>query len=100
MFSLPSTAEFLSVAVVSEQPVIFVLHRYAGESIVPARPRIIRIARTGERFNSQYGKFIGTLCFNIGHTFHVFEQPEGIQDEREERFQPDYEEVAATLRDA
>lgn len=104
MLQLPRGARVLSVALLQEQPVLFALvsmppadhpERRGREISVPAEPRIIRIARTGERFNSAGCHFIGTLCFEaVGHTFHVFEQTEGVPDVREPRFQQDYADVS------
>jgi hypothetical protein len=93
MFMLPCGAEFLSATVINEQPVIFALIRGVDDVIWPPERRIIRIARTGERFNSERCRYIDSLYFDNGHTFHVFEQFEGSNDPLESRFKPDYEET-------
>ena len=95
MLALPRGAELLSVAVINEQPVLFALIRWAEQrrQTGQTEQRIIRIARTGEKFNSEGCRFLGTLVFNIGHTFHVFEQTGRHYDPREPRFQQDYLEV-------
>lgn len=93
LLHLPSGAELLSVAVVNGQPALFVCV-HEGLVAVDAEPRVVRTVRTGERFNAEGSRFIGTLVFEQeGHTFHVFEQTEGASDPVEPRFQDDYAQV-------
>jgi hypothetical protein len=99
MLRVPHESELLSVAVINEMPVIFVL-THVWDEAVTSETRIIRIARTGEVFSAVGTAYIGTLVFDIGHTFHVFEQRQGVgvPDPLESRFKGDYAEVREATR--
>lgn len=97
LVTLPKGAEFISVGVQNEFPVVWAL--VDGDE-TETEQRVIRLVTTGEDFDASGCTHIGTVTIQGWFVGHVFEQTVGVAgDTVSDRFQDDFSQVREELHE-